>query len=218
MPDRKALIICAAFTVIGVVLLFDADSRLVGLMSILIFGVGGLALAAPVLTRGAAAPRAAELGSERGVLFPVGRTKQLLAFVACLGFVAGCALIIATGAVVIGLLGVVTFGTFALLALSGLFRARGLVLTPTRVAVLGLGRAEVPWDEIAGVGVFAQGPNRFFGIEAVDPSRIARGPLSRLNRRFVPADLVLPADDPEALVRTVVTYLDEPERRAELGA
>ena len=77
-------------------------------------------------------------------------------------------------------------------------------------------RAEVAWDEIAGVGVFAQGPNRFFGIKAVDPSRIPRGPLSRLNRRFVPADLVLPADDPDALVRTVVTYLEQP--RAAAGA
>ena len=52
---------------------------------------------------------------------------------------------------------------------------------------------------------------------AVDPSRIPRGPLSRLNRRFVPADLVLPADDPDALVRTVVTYLEQPERRPELA-
>ena len=217
--DAKALPwVCGGFTVAGLLLLAfgdDAEGRVAGAVSALFFGGGYLAVFALTRPRGGSpAPRTVMVGDEHGLVFPLGRGRQVALLVASLAVTAASIVLAATSAVVVGVLGAIVFGGFTLLAARGLARPRGLALTPTRIVALGFGQGEVAWDDVRTVGTLRQGPVQLIGIKAVN---VRRGAFGRFNRRFLPADIAVPAEDVEALVRTVVTYLEQPERRPELG-
>ena len=111
--NRLALAGCVAFALFGLLLVIagPAENRVIGTMTILFFGVGALALLAPVLSRrGAGTVRVIEVGSERGFLFPISRLKQLVIVIAVLGMAGGSALLALLGNAVIGILGLVVFG------------------------------------------------------------------------------------------------------------
>src|SRR3954470_10362843 len=140
-------LICLAFTVTGIVLIADGETP-AGAMCVLFFGVGGLVLALPLLTRrDRSTARTIQLGSERALLFPLGTAKQLVAALASAGLAAASVLLLAAGNP-IGVLGVVLFGPIAVVFVAGIRRPRGLALTPTRLVALGFGRVEIPWDAV----------------------------------------------------------------------
>src|SRR3954447_6719794 len=104
-----------------------AGEYALGAMLVLFFGAGGLALALPLLTRhGEEAVHVADVGFERGFLFPYSRAKQGLSLVALVGMTAGSALLAVVGAVLIGVLCAALFGTVAVLSLVRLRRREGL--------------------------------------------------------------------------------------------
>ena len=56
---------------------------------------------------------------------------------------------------------------------------------------------------------------QLIGIEAVN---VRRGAFGRFNRRFLPTDIARPrGPTPTRWCARVVTYLEQPERRPELG-
>ncbi|WP_028062870.1 hypothetical protein [Solirubrobacter soli] len=225
---RLPFALCIGFALLGAVLLIagpDSDTRVVGAISILFFGVGGLALALPLLSReGAAAVKIVDVGSERGFLLPVARAKQLVLVAAAGGMTAAGVLIALSASLIVGLVCAITFGAFLAIGLVQLGGARGLALTPTRVRLLGWGDAELDWDAVEGAGVITLSRSRILGISATDPRRVRRRGwrvVSAINRRLAIADLVLPADqlagDAERAADLVNTYLRDPFRRARIG-
>jgi hypothetical protein len=222
MHDRKKLLAGSGFFVVAglLCLLFgqDGETRLVGLLCVLFFG--GCALVPLVLMRpprrGLASPLPIDVDAERGLLFALGRTRQVVVLIAAVAIVAACVVIALSGAVVLGVVCAVTFAVCAVVpAVRGLLRPRGLALTPTRIVTVGFGQGEVAWEDVEAVGTLQQGAVLLVGIEAANVRR--RNAFGRFNRRFLPTDIAVPADDPEALVRAVVAYLEHPERRQELA-
>ena len=150
---RFPFAICMVFTLLGVLLLAagSGEARVTGATSVLFFGVGSLALALPLATRrGAGTVELADVGSERGILLPAARAKQLMIIAACAGIAAACALLWAMtpDAAWIGIGGLVFFGGLGLWRLALLPRRHGLALTPTRLKLLGWGEPELDWDDI----------------------------------------------------------------------
>lgn len=216
---KKNLAGCIAFVVLGLLFLVvgpDRQTHLVGLLCVLFFGGCGLALELMRPSpRGLASPRPVEIGSERGRLFALGRARQAAMLFAQLTIIAGCAVVVLLGQL-IGVIVAVVFGAFAVVPpVRGLLRPRGLALTPTRIVTLGFGQGEVAWDDVEAVGTVQQGPALLLGIDATDVRGLSA--FASLHRRFLPADIAVPADDAEALMRTLVIYLEQPERRPELA-
>jgi hypothetical protein len=207
------------WTVFGLLLVIfgpDREARLVGLVSVLFVGGAGLTieLMRPS-ARGLASPRHVEVGHERGRLFALGRARQAAMLFGQLAVVAGCGVLALLGHF-IGVIAAVVFGAFAVIPTArGLLRPRGLALTPTRIVTVGFGQGEVAWDDVEAVGTVQQGPALLLGIEATDVRGLSA--FGRLTRRWLPTDIAVPADDTEALVRTLVEFLDQPERRPELA-
>ncbi len=213
---RFAAGVCAVFALVGVAILVvgGADGRALGAMVVLFFGVGGLALAAPLLSRGDGV-ELTEVGAERGFRFPISRLKQFVFALASLGMTAACVLIAAAGSWIIGGLGTVVFGGFTLALLAQMRGRHGLVMTPTRVVVDFNGRAELAWEDVAGVTLH----DRYVGIRATEPGRVAR--TGRFNRGVGTADVVVPADalagGPAQAVHLLEHYLAQPGARRAIG-
>lgn len=219
MNDRRLALILGGFVVVGLVLLAfgeDAEARVAGAISVLFFGGGGLAVfGLPLLERrGPAAPRIVEVGGEPAIVFGLSRGRQWLVLVAALLVTTACVVIALAGGTVIGIVGAVVFGAFTLLAVRGLLTPRGLALSPAGITALGYGQGRVAWDDVERVGVLREGPLQLVGIDA---ARVQRGAFGRWNRRFSSTDLAVPADDAEAVVAALITYLEQPERRLALG-
>jgi hypothetical protein len=211
----------AAFTAVGVaILVFDPEERALGWMAVLFFGGCLLVLSTPLLSRSGNRVRIVSDGLESGFLFPLARAKQMVLVVACAGIAVAGVFITLSGSPVIGLACTVFMGGVGVFALMRLVKGgRGLLLTPTRVAVIFKGRQEVTWDEIESVGLYGDASARTLGITTVNP--IPRGPLAQLNRAFEPADIVMPAEqlvgDPEHALRMLTMYLEHADRRAAIG-
>jgi hypothetical protein len=227
---RFPFAICMVFTLLGVLLIVvgSGEARVTGATSVLFFGVGSLALALPLATRrGAGTVELADVGSERGILLPAARAKQLMIIAACAGIAAACALLWAMtpDAAWIGIGGLVFFGGLGLWRLALLPRRHGLALTPTRLKLLGWGEPELDWDDISDAFLFEQSRNVMLGVRATDPARVRRRRsgrlLPRLNRRLTHSDIAVPAGQlagpPEHALKTVLTDLGDPARRARLG-
>ena len=213
----------AAFVAISLAILaFDEESRAIGWMGLLFFGGCLLVLGTPLLSRSGNRVRIVRDGLESGFLFPLARTKQIVLVVACAGIAVAGVFITLSDSPVIGLACTVFMGGVGVFALMRLVKGgRGLLLTPTRVAVIVNGRRELTWDEIAMVALYGDASARVLGITAVDPGRIERGTLAQLNRAFEPADIVMPAEqlvgDPEHALQTLTMYLEHADRRAAIG-
>src|SRR3954453_22451783 len=102
---RLPLVLSAGFGLLGLamVILGDAETRLIGLTTLLFFGIGGLGLAAPLLThRREGTVRLTDVGFERGFLFPISRLKQGVATLAALGMASAGVLLAVSGSLLIG--------------------------------------------------------------------------------------------------------------------
>ena len=213
----------AGFTAIGVaILVFDPEERALGWMAVLFFGGCLLVLSTPLLSRSGNRVRIVSDGVESGFLFPLARAKQVVLVVACAGIAVAGVFITLSDSPVIGLACTIFMGGVGVFAFMRLIKGgRGLLLTPTRVAVIVKGRQELTWDAIAMVALYGDASARVLGITAVDPGRIPRGALAQLNRAFEPADIVMPAEqlvgDPEHALQTLTMYLEHPDRRAAIG-
>jgi len=233
----------AAFTtlaiLLGLVLLIlgpDGETRLTGLMCLLLFGLGGLGyLGGPLLTRrGAGTVLRSRVetsaGSEAAFVFPTPPGKRIAMTIGAFGMAGGCVILLILsggGAVLIACTAVFVL-FFVLLVLSAR-RPQQLALTPTRVvSTAGLGTVELPWEAVDDVEVYEMPAGRanvdMLGVAAIGPDAAiwTRGRLlGRLGRRFSPFDLSVGADtfagEAERVVEAIRRYRDDPERRRSIG-
>lgn len=237
--------IIVLFTALGIVLLLagERDERWIGLMIVLFFGVGGSAYVFMPLLGRRTDPvhvgRVAHTGGDHPALvFPLVRSRLLLATVACLGF-AGAGVIMAVMAETfadpgedpgsprfIGLACAVLGGGAALAGLrGGAFGASYLALTPDGVLFHSpLGSSYVRWDAVSEAGLFEMSHNSFLGISVSDPAAVeTSGPrwLQHANRSVSGWDVSFAtstlAVDPSVLEATLRHYLRHPDARRELG-
>ena len=227
------------FTLFGLLIIAvgpTAENRLVGLMCVLFFGVGGFAyLGGPLLTRSGPGTVRRErfrtsAGLEPAFVFPTPRSKQLATTVGAGGMAGGSVLlaVIETGWVVIACAAI--FGLFFVFMLLSLRRGQKLVLTPTRVVVDAVaGTVELPWEAVVDVEVFEMPAGRatvdMLGIAASDPEAAVwtrGGVLGRLGSNRTGYDLVVGADtfagEGEDVVAAIRAYRDDPERRRHIGS
>ena len=221
--------ICMGFALIGLVLLVvggPQDTRAIGLMSLLFFGGGGLALATPLLSRqGPGTVRLTTVDDERGLLLPTARRKQALQIVAAAGMAAACVVISAAGASIwAAIAGGGFFGLVALVLAATSRGHRGLALTPTRVKLLGWGDPELDWEAILHASLYWEGRTQMLGIAAKEPGAVRRRRgrrTARLSRKLSAFDIIVAVEQlsgtPEHALDTLETYLDDPARRARLG-
>ena len=123
------------------------------------------------------------VGGERGLVFPLGRGRQVALLLASLAVTAASIVLAATSASSSACSARSCSGASRCSRPCGLARPRGLALTPTRIVALGFGQGEVAWDDVRAVGTLQQGPVQLIGIEAVN---VRRGAFGRFNRRFLP--------------------------------
>ena len=225
-------IACAVFTVFGLVFLVvgDGDERLVGLMSFLLFGVGGaIYFLLPRLTRGGregVRPGIVEHRGERrpALVFPLSRAKIRLAVIGCAAFEAIGVLLFRFGAVWIGLATVLFFGFVGLLGARKAFSRHAYVaLLPEGILARAGSSSFVPWEAIEDVFILEMYGSRMVSLSA-DPASVetaTSGQLGMLISRGADlpelafSGLVAPEDE---LCRAIEHYLRHPEERERIGA
>jgi hypothetical protein len=159
------------------------------------------------------------------VQIPYSVSKTWLAIGGSLGFVlAGVGLILA-GRTVIGLLGVVSFGVFALLGLRSLVRPPMVSLSERGVHLRNMGGHRwVPWEEVESVYEEEISRTPFIGV---DGSHGARWEGPRLGLPFSPfrrmeADINIPVHvigvDSESLLETLNELVADPAARKRIAA
>jgi hypothetical protein len=224
----------------------DAD-RVIGLIAVLFFGFGGVAVfALPLFTRRGRTVVRTEFVRHRGTLsqalvFPYSRAKQRLGTVATLAFaVAGVLAIVyardiaETGGrevIWIRLVGLATaalFGSVAVIGFLNGFLARGYVaLLPEGILNRAkVGSSFIPWDAIEEVRMIERYNTRMVGVVASDPRAIEISALGRLSlqlgRSWSGADLLFPANalaaQPELLLKTIAQLHRHPEERSKVPA
>jgi hypothetical protein len=176
----------------------------------------------------------AEGGLDRPALvIAVNRARRVLVVLggACFAAIGALMLIAAianeawVGAVFGGIV-LLFFGPVTLFGLWGLRGAWRLVLLPAGLRWdAGAPGSLVPWDEIAGVGVFTQSNSPFLSLEVPRPGVIERRGLARLlgraNHAISGGDLNVPLGqasvDPQRVAEAVYVYANEPRARHELG-
>jgi hypothetical protein len=231
--------IVGVFTLCGLLLLVvgpDAETRLTGLVSILFFGLGGLAfLGGPLLTRrGPGTVRAERVSTSAGLepafVFPTPAAKRWAMTVGAGGMAAAGVLMVFLGAGWIGILAAAVFGLFFVFMLWTARRPQRLVLTPTRImADAGAGTVELPWEAVEDVELFELPAGRttvdMLGVSATDPGAAVwtRGALlGRMSRNMTAYDLCVGADtfagSGEDVVEAIRRYRDDPAGRRRIGA
>jgi hypothetical protein len=214
-------LICVAFTALGVALIV-AGAPVAGGACVLFFGLGAVALLPALRRRRDPQPaRSIVFDGEPALLFPLGKARQALAGLGSAGLAAASVLLVVAG-IYVGVLGAVFFGPVAVLLLSRINRPHGLVLTPTRVVQDTLYRVEIPWEAVAGAGLVTMSGNEVLAVRALDPAQVRSGWFARFNRRFGPAEIMIPAlqmsGSPEEALRTLELCLADRGARARLGS
>jgi hypothetical protein len=159
----------------------------------------------------------------------IGSTRRVLLVAAALGFVAVSALLLAFGSLlvrIVGVLGVITFGTFLVVGLLQI--ARGppqLVLTPGWLRWdAGAPGRPVPWDEVVRVDRWQSNGQSVLAIHVARPEAVHRSLASRLlaraNHKLGAGDVNVPlnhlAVDRDLLHSIVELCAREPEARGSL--
>jgi hypothetical protein len=156
----------------------------------------------------------------------IGSMRRALLVAGALGFVAVSALMLALGSLlvrIVGVLGVLTFGTFLVVGLVQIARGPSqLVLTPEwlRWDAGGRGR-EVPWDEVVRVDRWQSNGQAVLAIHVARPETVHRSLGSRLlaraNHKLGAGDVNVPlnhlAVDRDLLHSIVEVCAREPEAR-----
>jgi hypothetical protein len=208
-------LLCLAFTAAGVWAIAEG-AWVVGLTSVLFFGVGGTVLALPLIEPPERpVTRAISLDGEPAKLFVLGKGRQLVTAVAATGMgVAGLLLVVSGNP--LGLLGLF-FLIIAVSQFTGIGRARGLALTPTRVAQLVNGRVEIPWEAVGWVAVSSMSRTRVLAVGASDKGAVRRRGFARINRGFTSAEITIAAHQfagsAEAIADEVLRWRDDPRVR-----
>jgi hypothetical protein len=121
---------------------------------------------------------------------------------------------------------VLFFGPVTLIGLWGLRGPWRFVMLPAGLRWdAGAPGTLVPWDEVAGVGVFTQSNSPFLSIEIPRSGVLERRGLARLlgraNRAIAGGDLNVPLGqasvDPRLVAEAVYLYAHDPRARHELG-
>jgi hypothetical protein len=118
------------------------------------------------------------------------------------------------------------FGPVTLIGLWGLRGPWRLVLLPAGLRWdAGAPGTLVPWDEVAGVGVYTQSNSPFLSVAVPRPGVLQRHGLSRvlgrINRRIAGGDLNVPLGqasvDPRIVAEAVYVYANDHRARHEIG-
>jgi hypothetical protein len=138
---------------------------------------------------------------------------------------AGVGLVLADGAVVIGVLTVVVFGAFAVLGGRRANRPWRIALLPGGLRwELGSAPAYVAWDDLTRVGTYSLNRTYFLGLDT-RPGAIRMPPrrrwLTRADRAISGWDAAVTLEafpvEPAQLAEAVSACAAEPERRSEIG-
>ena len=222
---------CVVFTVFGLVFLIvgEGEDRLVGLMSVLLFGVlGAMYFLLPRFTRGGKdgmRPGIVEHRGERrpALVFPLSRAKLRLAVIGCAAFVAIGVLLLMIGAFWIGIVAVLVFGGVALAGVRKAFSRHAYVaLLADGILSRAATSYFVPWEAIDGVSILEIHGSRMVSLSA-DPASVetaTSGQLAVLLSRGAGfpelsfSGLVASEDE---LHRTIDHYLRHPGERERIG-
>jgi hypothetical protein len=194
----------------------EDDARLVGAMSVLIFGALALISFAPRVRR----TRGLRI-VDGGFFLPMSRARVALVLVAALALMVGGVLLAVSGESFWGSAVALIFAGGSYNGFRSLVVPNGLTLTPTGIVVVYNRRAEIAWDDIKRVHLFSEGSVRNLGIDARHIRRPEGNWWTRLNRRLEMADVVLPisycAADPDRIADLLMAYRTDPRRRAAIG-
>ena len=211
---QLGLIVVGVFFMLGSLPLFIAGDVVTGAGSLL-FALVLIVVPVAELMPDGSGPRL----EDGALVVRVNRARRVLLTVGAVLFAASSGLLLAgaggTFARLAGALGVLTFGTFAVI---GLWQLRGpfrLVMTPEVLRWdQGAAGAPVDWDDITSVGIHAIMGARSMTIH-VDPPR--GGLLVRLSRRLGGGDVNVPLNqlsvDYELLLSIVTVCAREPDAR-----
>ena len=169
---------------------------------------------------------------ERGELIvTIGSARRALLVAGALGFVVVSVLLIAFGkliAQIVGVLGVVTFGTFLVVGIVQIVRGPSqLVLTPEWLRWdAGARGRQVPWDEVVRVDRWENNRQSVLAIHVARPERVHRSLGSRLlaraNHAVGAGDVNVPLNhldvDRDLLHSIVEVCAREPEARAAVAS
>lgn len=214
------VLIFVFFTIVGVAMVIwgEGVDRVVGVVALLMFGLGGVGWFAGQRRRADVAVRVGDIVHHghpaRALIVPARLAKWLPLTLGSVGLGAGCLLLgvfaaeLTEAGVSPLFLRLIGFGGGALFLFVGAGSLAGTSGGPPKLALLpdgvvmtaGFGRSFVSWDLVTDVGVYELGVpggnQRFVGLRVTDPSRIEiprwlRG-LGRANRGMSGWDLTYP--------------------------
>jgi hypothetical protein len=200
--------------VLASLLIFAQGDAVTGAMSAL-FGLVMVVVPAAELAPDGSGPRL----EDGALVVGVNRARRVLLAVGAVLFTAVCALLLlAAGSLfarLAGGVGVLVFGTFAMV---GLWQLRGpwrLVMTPQALRWdQGKQGRPVAWDDITRVGMLVI---RGVPTMTIDVERPEHGPLARINRKLGGGDVNVPLNqmsvDEELLLSLVTVCAREPQAR-----
>jgi hypothetical protein len=225
--SRRYLAVVGPIFVVASVVLLATGEVMMGALGVCF---SGALLAVPVAARlEAPAPRL----EDGALVLEMGRGRRRALVVGGAFFASSSALMLVIGIdggnvvwVVIGVLGVLTFGGFTVFGVWALRGPSELVVLPEGVRFdHGRRGMLVPWDEIVGIRIFEQSGNRFLTVDVRTPGTYARGVFGRLlaraNRGLGGGDVNVPLDhttvDGRRAVAALGRWAEDPAARAEIG-
>ncbi|MDP9067958.1 MAG: hypothetical protein M3N53_06395 [Actinomycetota bacterium] len=234
------------FTVFGAIMAVTGEGadRIWGLITLLFFGVGGVAVYLPKGDEGPGVEvaRGSYRGSEQwGLVFRIDQRRQRVRSIGSLGFaIAGGLMLVFAGEIgeegtryspvllrVVGGLMLAFFGPLGALAVFR-WRARPRVVLLEDGVLMDQGHnvTFVPWDALEDVGVISIYGNDMLGMLVGDRGQVEANVFARLllplNRAISRVDMAYPVDtfvaDPRLVVDAMRHYLAHPEERPRLSS
>ena len=165
------------------------------------------------------------------LIVTIGSARRVLLVVGALGFVVVSALLIAFGSLlarIVGVAGVLTFGTFLVVGVVQIARGPSqLVLTPEWLRWdAGARGRQVPWDEVVRVDRWQHNRQTVLAIHVARPEQVHRSLgsqlLARANHALGAGDVNVPlnhlAVDGDLLHSIVALCAREPDARASVAS
>ena len=247
---RRAFMAVASllFTTVGLVVVVSGEGadRIWGLISVLLFGVGGVVwFLVPRLTRSVREGVRTEMVSFRGerrpaLVFPFSRAKRRVALVGAAVFTAvGILFVVYASALAesgiryrdpawllfVGIFCTVVFGFVTLLGLANeLSAGTSVALLPEGILARGPVSSFVPWDAVADVATIEIRGTPMVAVVARDPDAVETTALGRilmlLGRKWTGVDLGFTGlvAPLGVLEEAIREYVEHPEERARIGS